>query len=1187
MPETPDQIRRRILSRIPQSPAAQLRSRLGLPPASIRRGISPERIEEIAAEQSPGVLQTIGDVLSFPGDIARGTAVQLKDLFTPGDIPFQRTTAREFLSELGLEPSAEFNIRDPFDPAGLAAGTFVLASDILTDPLALVTGVGTLTKGEKLLRGATSAAKRGREIGKLGARLEAPASTFARRGVERVNIPPRISRADVRARPGLPRQASARVPGETVPRATIPRTPTPRELLQAELPTELTAALPRSEVAALAREELRRSAQLLGEAAEAGSESAQALLRDVIAQGRGPTRGGIARRLLEQAPRAPVVEQFRRGERALLQFGAGRFKFKVPVPRPLEAQIARAITAVPRFLEEKIGLGTALARPFRKPLAKSKEATQAARLLGGLTTARLAAKQTAFTAVQEEALVKPVADAIIGSPPTPPEAIREVLRQELFTDLTNARQLGTAEVRNKYGEAVSEYVEEVNAMVRQSYESQIARGARNHALIEDYAERILTPAGRQALRAQGKGAAYRDFLTEQANLWDNSQFRRENYMRDALNTDAERFFREQMGMENTERFFNLNPAETVARTVRERSMTVINAELAHSFLNDMIGVPGRAGDMSAINFIKAIKLRNFRGKRLDPNNESSIAGALEAAGISPISTVPGEAAADFIKIYGKFERLGPKPLRKFVEEVWDPMNSIFRIGVTAPLPFFAFHARNFNSNLMLNYMGGVSPKSYGPAVKAFLKTNRAWNERANKLGFRIRFDERLAEQYSGLGLTRGGQLGEISEAAAAQIGRAETAGGPSFLGGAAILSGRGLRFARQNPLSRAGFQLGAGVEDFSRIAHFLDKKRKGFTNSEAIASVNKFLFDYSNEALSGMEKGLLNRLFFFYRWQRFALPLIMERFLTDPRRVAVLAKVTTQPGIKRPVGIPEFVREAAGIPAGPPDPQTGEVPFVSRFGSPLEALGVIDPTGAERALGPLGPAKKVARELIQQMVPFIRVAAELTAGEEFFIGRPIADLDRAPAVQALAGEAISRIPGLEKFGAAIGEEVPRSLRAGGGTRFRTQPDIRFATRALPTSRLTQTASRMLDLLSPFGISPTQIGEKTGLFEREAPRASEKTFPEELLRTFAGVSLADVNVPQERIRQAQRELTFPLERERLRGNVSRLPIFVPTQKGRTDRDVLRQLDIFRRVGQARPQLPPQPPIRSRLGSTPSR
>lgn len=1132
MAETPDQIRRRILSRIPRSPASELRSRLGLGPVSTRRGISPEEIKRIAALETPGILQTIGNVLSFPGDIARGVAVQAKDIFTEGDIPFQRTTSRELLREFGIEPEAEFNIRDPFNPAGLAAGTFVLGADILTDPLSLLTGLGAATKGTKLFRRGAEAAERSREIGRLGKKLEAP-KRFGRPG----------------------------------------------------LPTEATAALPRREVAALAREEAQAASRLTGEAAAAGSESAQAILQDIIAQGRGPVRGGVARRLLEQAkvPRPGIVEQFRRGERALVQFGVGRFKFKVPLPRPLEAQIARAITAVPRFLQDKLELGTIFAKPFRKPVAKSKAAQQAQRLLAGLTTARLATKRKEFTKIQEEALLKPISDAIVGSPPTPVDAIKDVLQDELFTDLTNARQLGVAEVSKKYGVEVADYVKFVNVMVRQSWESQIATGARNHALIEDYAERILTSEGRKALRKAGQGAPYRDFLTEQANLWDNSQFSRQNYMRDALNTDAEKFFREKMGLQDTERFFNLNPAETVARTVRERSMTIINAELAGSFLEDMIGVGGRAGDMSVVQFIKEIKLRNFRGQQLDPNNLESIGRALESAGISQLSTVPGEAAADFIKIYGKFDKLGPKPLKKFAEEVWDPMNSIFRIGVTAPLPFFAFHMRNFNSNLMLNYMGGVSPTAYGPAVTKFLATNEQWNKRANQLGIKVKFDAKLAEQYTGIGLTRGGQLGEIAEAAAQQIGRADISGGPTLTGAAAALTGRGLRLARENPLSKAGFTLGAGVEDFSRITHFLDKRKKGFTTAESIASVNKFLFDYSNEALSGVEKGLLNRLFFFYRWQRFALPLIMERFLTDPRRIAVLTKVTTQPGIERPVGIPEFVREAAGIPAGPPDPQTGEVPFVSRFGSPLEALGNIDFTGAERSLGFFGPPKKLARELIQQMVPFIRVAAELTSGEEFFIGRPISDLDRASAVQALIGEATARIPGLEEFGAAIGEEVPRSQRAGGGTRFRTQPDIRFGMRALPTSRLTQTTSRLLDLLSPLGISPTQIGEATGLFEKETPRTGEKSFAEELLRTFAGVSLADVNVPQERQRQAQRVLSGPLQRERLRGNVSEIPIFVPTEKGRQRLGTRQKLDVFRRVGRARPQLP----IRSRLGQTPSR
>jgi hypothetical protein len=540
--------------------------------------------------------------------------------------------------------------------------------------------------------------------------------------------------------------------------------------------------------------------------------------------------------------------------------------------------------------------------------------------------------------------------------------------------------------------------------------------------------------------------------------------------------------------------------------------------------------------------------------------------------------VPAEAAAEFIKIYGKFEKLSPTKLRKFFEEVWDPMNSVFRIGATGPFP--AFHARNFLSNIMLNYMGGVTAvKHYTNAFKEFFRTNENAAKWAQARGFKgVKFDPRRAELFGGLGLTRGGQLGQITDAATEELLRTQTAG--RFLGGGALETGAAaasvaLKFARTNKLSKWGFGIGTFVEDVARIAHFLAKKEKGFTNIEAVGSVNKFLFDYSNEALNGMEKTLLNRLFFFYRWQRFALPLVVNTFLEDPRRAAILLKATTQPGVERPAGIPEFIREAAGIPAGPVDPATGEQPFVSRFGSPLEVLGQFDPTVAGPQFGLFGGGVKLGRELLQQSVPMVRMAFEFMAEEDFFLGRDLSELDKAGALQALIGEAT----GVTGFG----EEVARPGEEG-RTRFRTRPDIRFFLRNLPTSRLTQTISRALE--EPA----TAIGEATGLFEPGAERG-QKSRVEELLRSVFGVSLADVDVAEEARRRAQRVVGGELGEAQLAGEVGRLPIFIPTEKtrqaeGAGDR-VTELLDEFRRISEATPQLPQLPQLpaqfqRSRLG-----
>jgi hypothetical protein len=993
--------------------------------------------------------------------------------------------------------------------------------------------------------------------------------------------------------------------------------------------------------------------------------------------------------------------------RNLLEFGlGGGRRFRVPIlPQKLEARIA-ALVGTPLVTSAR-----AAGRLFGKPLQRIiPESVQATRLLKGLTRARLARKGKEFSKVQEESILKGVVDNIIATG-NPPDEIADTIREQFFTDITNARQLGTARVQQIYGDEAANFVEDLNKMVDQATDSQIARGARNDSLLLDYAERILTPAGRLALRKSGKTAAFRSFLIDQANLWENSQFKRRDYTRDALNTDAERFFREQLGLvdekvefidlnkidpllaedfganlnqafvfledslkgekgrlrdnelaeglfeiksgmalddlslgaaymkhlvedqgmdftkaiarirklgeggglfdesrdlsnlvaglqnllpaEVGEKFFNLNPAETVARTVRERSMTVINAELAQSFIRDMMGIPGRAGDMPVANFIKAIGLRRLGNTKFAANDLGAIGRSLENAGIDAGSTIPAEAAAEFIKVYGKFEKLNPSQLRKFVEEVWDPMTSVFRIGVTAPLPFLAFHVRNFSSNVMLNYMGGVKGlKYYKRAIQEFFRTNEPAANWLSQKGIKVKFDPRKAEQWTGIGLIKGGQLGQITESAAQEAlrGGLNRPVGGGILESAAFASSAALNFARKNPLSKKGFALGTFVEDMSRIAHFLAKKDKGFTNAGAVAEVNKFLFDYSNEALNGMEKGLLNRLFFFYRWNRFALPLVVNTFLEDPRRAAILLKTTTQPGIERPAGIPEFIREAAGIPAGPVDPETGEQPFVSRFGSPFEVLGAVDPTVSDDDLGFLSTTKKVAREFIQQSVPMIRASTEFLSGQDLFLGRDLPELDKAGSLQALLGEGISAA-GLPSVGRAIGEEVPRPQRR--GERFRTDPDIRFILRNLPTSRLTQTTSRLAELLGNLpekvglpGVSPTDIGERLGLFKQDVERSGEKSTAEELLRTVLGVSLADVNIAEEAKRRAQRVVGSELKEAQVRGEVGRLPIFIPTEKTRQAADprIRDLLDEFRRISEAVPRTPrPQPIQRQRLGS----
>lgn len=236
------------------------------------------------------------------------------------------------------------------------------------------------------------------------------------------------------------------------------------------------------------------------------------------------------------------------------------------------------------------------------------------------------------------------------------------------------------------------------------------------------------------------------------------------------------------------------------------------------------------------------------------------------------------------------------------------------------------------------------------------------------------------------------------------------------------------------------------------------------------------------------------------------------------------------------------------------DPETGETSFVARFGSPFESLEFFDPTGAQEP-GVAGALQKTGREFAQQLVPPLRLVFETIAGEEFFLGRKISELDKVPALQALIGEAT----GIE----AIGEEVPRSLRSGGGSRFRGDPNLRFLLRNLPTSRLTQTVSRALELPA------TALGEATGLLEPDVARTGQRSIPQELLRTLAGVTISEVDTAAEARRRAQRVTSRLLDELRLQGEVGRLPVFTATEKGKQSPRAQELLDQIRAINRANP------------------
>jgi hypothetical protein len=98
--------------------------------------------------------------------------------------------------------------------------------------------------------------------------------------------------------------------------------------------------------------------------------------------------------------------------------------------------------------------------------------------------------------------------------------------------------------------------------------------------------------------------------------------------------------------------------------------------------------------------------------------------------------------------------------------------------------------------------------------------------------------------------------------------------------------------SQRNLFLKTGFKVGKAIEDNARIAHFIDRLRKGDTAEAAAMSVKKYLFDYGD--LTDIERNVLNRVFFFYSWTRKNLPLQLHSLVTTPWKFGIPYKIKAE-----------------------------------------------------------------------------------------------------------------------------------------------------------------------------------------------------------------------------------------------------------------------------------------------------
>ena len=263
-------------------------------------------------------------------------------------------------------------------------------------------------------------------------------------------------------------------------------------------------------------------------------------------------------------------------------------------------------------------------------------------------------------------------------------------------------------------------------------------------------------------------------------------------------------------------------------------------------------------------------------------------------------------------------------------------------------PFPAYHFRNMIGNTWNNYLGGVSPTHMVEAGKIQLKHSRKQALTS--------WERKIIKRAEALGVLERGWFGTV-------LG---TEGAPT-------LTKKAGKWAVKP--AEAGLRVGRQIENNARLAHFIDKVRKGWSYDEAALSVKKYLFDYSE--LTPFEINVMRRLMPFYCWSRKNIPLQIEHILKKPgKTIAPVEKVRrglamgAEPERKY---LPEWLQERMAFRVG--KPEAGKARYF-----PLESwLPIAD----------VGKLARPMQAFMELVTPAVKLPVELLMNKSFYFDKPI------------------------------------------------------------------------------------------------------------------------------------------------------------------------------------------------------
>lgn len=186
-----------------------------------------------------------------------------------------------------------------------------------------------------------------------------------------------------------------------------------------------------------------------------------------------------------------------------------------------------------------------------------------------------------------------------------------------------------------------------------------------------------------------------------------------------------------------------------------------------------------------------------------------------------------------------------------------------------------------------------------------------------------------------------------------------------------------------NTLIKQMREVGTASEDWMRTAHYLAKRRQGFSPAEAAAAVKKYHFDYSD--VTQFERSVMKRFIPFYTFSSKNLPPLLEDLVTRPAKLATSIRGATLGSREDGTFVPPYIGEGSNVPL--PFAPEGAARYISSFGAPFEdeffkSLGSAMNFDFKRSMGQfLGGAN-----------PFIKFPIEQATGVQLHSGRELRDL---------------------------------------------------------------------------------------------------------------------------------------------------------------------------------------------------